>query len=57
MEIKMQEIEKITAEKLRKLKYNEEHDIYSKKHVNILVDEDVISGEECGFMMGYLGAV
>ena len=53
-------IEKITSIKLRALPIDEDRnvddtDFYSEREIELLLEDDEISPEESGFMIGYLG--
>ncbi len=62
MDLSMPTIEDITGQQLRRLdlgkqrkELEEEEDIYFEEMVLELEEQDAISPEESGFMMGYLG--
>ncbi len=53
MDMTIQRIEMVTGEALRKLPLGDE-DIYSVERLEDMEEDDLITPEECGFMLGYL---
>ena len=57
MQISIQNIEEVTSKQLRQLPtHKTEENIYAEEGIYALEDNDSITAEESGFMLGYLNA-